>query len=476
MTIQRNIRNDGYMNMLSGLGMPGIDRSVMGGYRDTSYRGGLSRYWASRFHHYDMGDYYNSHGVAQTIIDRPADDSVKNIEIEGDDDDIMEAEYDRLNVTTRVADAVRWARLYGGSVLLLIANDGGDFIDPLNLDNLESIIDIKVYDITCIKNSGRYYNDSTNLQTYGSIEYYTITPPGANSFDVHETRLIPVGSSVVPVGYTAAVGIPWIGRAVLESCIESLERYYQALQWSVRLIERKQQAIYNMAGLGEMFANGDDEIVTRRINMVDLVRGNLNSVVVDKDDTYTILNLGLDGLQSLIDEFEINVSADSRMPVVILFGKSTTGLNNTGAGDLENYYGMIGQIRDVIVGPVLEKLTSILWVQKSLQGKIPDQWIIKFNPLWQPTEQEQANTDNLKQQANTSKVNTLVTLMNNGILGPEEVRQIVVNEIYQDYGFDDTLPSDGGDVNYAEGVDTSMLDVPGASNDTNIPPGSRANA
>ena len=459
------IRQDGYMNLLSGLGAPGLDRSVMGGFINTGWRRGLERYWASRFNTYDLGEYYFSHGLAQTIVDRPADDSVaRGLEIEGDDDDLMKDEYDRLDVLSHVADAVRWARLYGGAILLLVAKDGGDFIDPLNLDGLETIEEIRIYDVTCVKNPGKYYNDPLNTDTFGKIEFYTITPPGAQSFDVHETRLIPISSDPIPVGYTSVHGVPWLGRPVLTACIDDLERYYQALQWSARLIERKQQAIYNMSGLGEMFANGDDEIVRNRINMVDLVRGNLNSVVVDKDDTYNVLNLGLDGLQTLINEFQISISADSKIPVVILFGKSTTGLNNTGAGDLEAYYGMVGQLQKVIVKPALEKLTAILYIQKSLAGKIPDKWTLEFNPLWQPTDAEKAQTDNLEAQANTSKVNALMTLMNNSILAPEEVRKIIVNEIYPEYDFGDTLPTTGGDINYAEGVDTSMFDVPGASN------------
>ena len=467
--MNKPLRQDGYMNLLSGLGAPGLDRSVMGGYGGGGWRRGLERFWASRFNTYNLGEYYFSHGLAQTIVDRPADDSVqRGVEIEGDDDDVMLAEYDRLSVLTKVSDGVRWARLYGGAVLLLVAKDGGDFIDPLNLDNLEEIVEIRVYDVTCLKNPGRYYSDPANLETFGRIEYYTVTPPGSQSFDVHETRLIPVSSDPIPVGYTSVYGIPWLGRPALEACFDDLERYYQALSWSARLIERKQQAVWNMTGLAEAFANGDDQLVSHRVNMVDLVRSNLNSVVVDKEDTYNVLNLGLDGLQTLINEFQISISADAKIPVVILFGKSSTGLNASGAGDLETYYGMVSQIQTKIVSPALEKLTSILWVQKSLQGKIPDKWEICFSPLWQPTDQEQANTDNLEAQANTSKINALMTLMNNSILAPEEVRKIVVNEIYPDYGFDDTLPTTGGDINYAEGVDTSMLDVP--NSDTGGPP------
>jgi hypothetical protein len=53
----------------------------------------------------------------------------------------------------------------------------------------------------------------------------------------------------------------------------------------------------------------------------------------------------------------------------------------------------------------------------------------------------------------------LMTLMNNGIISPEEVRKIVVNK-YSEYEFPDEIPSTAGDINYAENVDPSLMDVP----------------
>jgi hypothetical protein len=235
-------------------------------------------------------------------------------------------------------------------------------------------------------------------------------------------------------------------------------RYGQALEWALRLLERKQQAVYSMQGLGEMFANGDDAIVQKRINMVDLVRGNLNSVVVDKEDTYAIQNLGMDGVQSIIQEYQTALAASSNIPKMVLFGETTGGITTTGNNNLESYYSMVSHIQEVIARPPLERLISILYVQKSISN-IPDTWHIKYCPLWMPTGLEQAQSDQAEATADSANINNLVTLMNQGILSPEEVRKVIVNDIYNEYDFDDALPSDGGDINYAEGIDTSMLNV-----------------
>jgi uncharacterized protein len=447
-----SIRNDGFANVLSGLGVPGLDRSASTAFTGFNSRHGLARFWASRFALWDATEIYMARGIAAKIIDRPADDSISHgVEIEGDDDEVMANEFDRLSVLTKMADAVRWARLYGGSVIIPLAKDGGDLNTPLNLTNLDQIIELRVIDITQVRVTDRIYTDPADTK-YGKPEFFEIHPPGGTMYEIHETRMIMVGSDPLPAQFRGQDQIWWAGRSALEGCISDLGRYEQALEWGSRLLERKQQGIYSMEGLGEMFANGDDEIVTRRINMVDLVRSNLNSVVIDKLDTYTIENLDLSGVQTLIQENQVALAASSNIPVMILFGKSATGLHATGQGDLESYYGMVGQIQQRTVKPALEHLISILWVQKQLEGPIVDQWSVEFNPLWVPDDKEQALTEKTEAEAEQTEVNTLINLMNNGILTPVEIRTIIVDK-YADYGFEDSPQTSGDDVDYAEEIE-----------------------
>src|SRR5580765_7941874 len=123
-------RFDGFMNVLSGLGAPGFDRTMATGqtYTPTSRFG-------FRYSQIDLADLYLTNGLAQKIIDRPSDDAVqRGVDIEGDDDKLMNDEYDRLQVMAKLANALRWSRLLGGAVFLLIAKDGGDLNEPLNLE------------------------------------------------------------------------------------------------------------------------------------------------------------------------------------------------------------------------------------------------------------------------------------------------------------------------------------------------------
>ena len=435
------------MNILGGMPYYPMQPPVSG---DNRIYSNMTRYWQNKTVNSDVEWWYDNRGVAATIVDRPADDCFSTgLIIEGDDDDAMSDEYDRLSVYAKYSDAVRWARLFGASAIAIMAKDGGGWDEPLNLDTLEIVEDLCIYDNRHLKATSQLYNDPTDPK-FGKPEFYEVYPEQGNKFLIHETRLVFFTGEPSPIK-TGKVDLWWKGKPVLDACIIDLKRLEESLVWTVKLLERKQQGIYKMDGLSELFAQNMDDIVQKRIGIVDLVRNNLNSVVVDGNDDYTILNLGLDNLSNVIAEFETCVCASSKFPSVILFGKSVSALNTTGAGELEQYYGMVELIRMRIVKPALEQLTAVLFMQQSFEGSIPDKWKIVFNPLWKPTEKEQAETDQAKANAKATEVTMLLTLMDAAILMPEEVRRIIIDR-YAEYDFPDAIKSLEGDKQYAENV------------------------
>ena len=54
--------------------------------------------------------------------------------------------------------------------------------------------------------------------------------------------------------------------------------------------------------------------------------------------------------------------------------------------------------------------------------------------------------------------------MDNAIISPEEVRQIVVEKFYGEFGFPTTIPAGLENVKYSEGVDNILMDVPSDPN------------
>ena len=442
-------RHDGWSNVLGGEGRWLPEKPLAG---DNKLFHNMTRYWQTTAGQSDHEALYNASGIASVIIDRPADECFsKRVEIEGDDEELMNDEFDRLSVPATFADAVRWSRLFGSAAILMMVKDGGGWEDELNVDTIDTVEDLIVYDCRYIKPTNRLYSDVTNPK-FGQPEWYEIKPPGGTAFYCHETRMIPFSGDPLPKANTAKASLPWWhGKSALSSCADDIARLMNAYYWTVKLLERKQQGIYKMEGLGDLFAQEMDGIVTKRINLVDTVRNILTSIVVDSKDEYTVLNLGLDNLDSVIGELQIAVCASSKFPSVILFGKSSTSLNATGAGELELYYGMVNLLRTKIAAPALERLTSVLWMQRSLKSKIPENWKIVFQPIWMPSAKEQADTKFVEAQARSAEVTMLVSLMDAMIITPEELRKILSKK-YLDYDLPETVSIDMNDARYA--VDT----------------------
>lgn len=419
---------------------------------DNRLYSNMTRYWRGNYANTDYYTMYINNGIAGTIIDKPADDCfARGFVVVGDDDDLLQDELDRLSVNSTYSDAVRWARLFGAAVILMVVKDGGALDTPLNLDSVDTVEDLVVYDNRHIKPTDQLYTDPQNVM-YGKPELFRIHPPGGDEFLCHETRLIPFSGEPLPKSTAKSTNVWWLGKSALDYCATDIARLERAYEWTERLLERKQQGIYRMEGLGEMFAAEQDHIVSKRIAMVDHVRSTLSSVVVDMHDEYTVLNLGLDNVQSVLMEFEIAVCASTQMPSVILFGKSATTLNATGAGELEIYYSLVGRLQHRVVKPALERLISVLWLQKSLKSKIPDKWYIEFNPLWVPPDKEVAEVKQLEASAMSAEVTMLLTLLDAGILMPEEVRKIIINR-YEEFEFDENADlSLGGDEDYSASV------------------------
>ena len=368
---------------------------------------------------------YDAGGLAAVIVDRPANDATSrgwkvNAGAE-DDEDSSEDEFSRLNTQEVMAKALRLARIEGAAGVLVLTDDGPDLSAPLDLSRVKNITGLVPYGAKSIKPEPGEYGEPTQLN-YGEPTHYSMTPERGASVVVHESRILRVTGSPTIKTARSASGPCWMGRSALDDeTISAVVAVKQATQWAMRLLERKQQAVNKMQGLGQMIASGQEEYVRKRLQLVDLGRSVLNTVAVDKEDDFSVLDLSLTGVNEVLRELKSYLSACTGfMPVSILFGETPTGLNATGRADLEFYYGGIGALQDRSLRPALERLTTIIFAQSGFSE--PKEWHIEFEPMWVPSEQEEADAED-KKAARISKVaDALAKFDAIGIMDPDELR------------------------------------------------------
>lgn len=377
---------------------------------------------------------YAEGGLPARVVDMIPDTAVsRGVEIAGDDR--VHGELDRLKSLPALADGWRWARLTGGGAIVVIARDGRALRDPLNLEALDQLLELKVFTLDDISATESRYSDP-NEANYGMPELYRVRTQAAGvpsaEFFVHESRLIEIPGDPLPAKLNRK-GIPWAGRPAVTRAFRAIRRYSEGLHWALRLLEKKQQAVHKMKGLAEAIEAELEAAIRKRVEMVDSVRNALNGVAVDSEDDYTILSSDMGGVKDTLAEFQIAVSAEAGYPASVLFGRSAAGLNATGDGDLEGFYNTVAMGRGIKLNPALERIVSLIRAQRSLEGVGTAQgeaWSIVWPPLKPATAKEEAEVRKANAEASAREMDALSAAVDNGLSQDQAVRFMKQEGLY----------------------------------------------
>lgn len=425
---KERMRQDGYLNAMFGQG-----------YRFTD-----------PFSHYRQGvDFvpdtectrlYTYNGIAKSIIDIPADEAMRNgfeVEFEGEDDAInkqVQSLCEDLDVQYKFSEALAWADLYGGSIIVVMADDGRMIDEPLNYDGLRRIEKLKVFDKTNIVGS-RQYQDASAPQ-YMDVEQYYINTFGSNPMWVHESRVLRFDGGRLPL-YQRNLRLGW-GAKRFESIKDEIDRWCNGNEYALQALTRLSQDVVKLDGLTNILATeGGDVAVQKRMQMIDMVRSMMNSIAIDGADEYDRKGLSLSGIKELLEQFEIAICGITGIPATKLFGRSPAGMNSTGKADLENYYNMIEKIQTNKVRPNLVRLVEMLGACREYNLRLPDTWHIEFEPLWSMSKAEKADVEKTQADAQRQKADAINTLINAQVLDATEARATLAEE--KDYILDRSL-------------------------------------
>lgn len=373
---------------------------------------------------------YTSDGFARRVVDVPAEEMTRaGIDIEDLDDalkDEVDAKLEELDAMRHMNDGLRWSRLFGGSVLIYGLNDGGTLDVPLNPDNIKDVEFLRVYDRYEATIDTRYTDAS--LPSYGLPEMWRISPQtGGSPYMVHESRLHMFDGEALP-NFNRQLNLGW-GASVLQSCYDQLTRLGMGHQWANMLLERAQQATHSIPGLTNLLRQpGGDALIQKRVDIVDMVRGILNTIVIDADEAYNVTSQSMTGVNELLDRFAEALAAVTGIPVFILMGRSPGGLSNSDTAGESAWYARIGSMQNDILKKPLDKLIN--WIIYSKTGHDGGDYQLKFNSLVVLSAKEKAEIEQL--EANTKKLlsETDANYAGIGSFLPNEIR----NARAEDYG------------------------------------------
>lgn len=382
----------------------------------------------------DLTDQYIGNGLFSKIIDAPAEEAVKHgydFKLNDPDvEDFISDELDRLDWEEIAATAIKWSRLYGGAIIVMLVDDGCELDEPLDWENVEEIEELLVYERAVVEpdRTSLYDYNPEKTRRYGSKfqkpEFYTVNSQ-YGSFRVHESRCLIFKNGKLPeTGVYSTYqyfGIPEFMRIK-----DALRNAVVSHGLAPKLLERCVQAIYKMKNLSNLLDTIDgEEKVLKRLEVIDLARSILNSLVIDAEgEDYDFKSMPLSGVKDIIDTTCNMLSAVTNIPQTILFGRSPAGENSTGDSDMENYYNFVNKIQKMMLKKNMRVLLDIIFKCGQKKGDIQEipAYKVEFIPLWSLSEAEQANVDAVKATTEQTKAATAQTYVDMQVLDPTEVR------------------------------------------------------
>lgn len=383
----------------------------------------------------ELTEQYMENGLFAKIIDAPAEEAVKHgydLKLNDPDvEDFISDELDRLDWEGAAATAIKWSRLYGGAIIVMLVDDGGDLDEPLDWDAVEAVEELLVYERAVVEpdQTSLYSYDPEKAKRRGSKfqepEFYQVNSQ-YGQFRVHESRCLVFRNGKMPETgpYPAyrSFGIPEMLR-MRQALMETLVSH----SYSVRMLERCVQAIYKMKNLSNLLNTLDgEEKVLKRLEVIDLARGILNSLVIDSEgEDYDFKSMPLAGVKDIVDGTCNMLSAITDIPQTILFGRSPAGENSTGESDMENYYNHVNKIQKMMLKKNLRVLLDLIFECGRKNGDIKEipAYKVGFVPLWSLSEKEQADVDSVKAATEQTKAATAQIYVDMQVLSPSEVRE-----------------------------------------------------
>lgn len=400
---------------------------------------------------------YEGNGLFSKIIDTPAEEALKHgfdLNLKSDElNAFVEDALDDLEWEERAATAIKWARLYGGALIVMLIDDGRGLEEPVDWEHIRSIDELRVYERSIVQPdyASLYQQDyggkgvGNRVSKFGQPEYYYVSSI-YGSFKVHESRCLVFRNGVLPEQTSNATYLFW-GMPEYVRIRRALRETVTAHTDSVKLLERSVQAIYSMKGLASLLTTDDGENqVLKRLQLVDTSRGLLNSIAIDSEgEQYDFKTFQFSGVKDVIDATCNMLSALTNIPQTILFGRSPAGMNATGDSDFESYYNFVEKIQRLMLKRNLRTLLDVVFRAGIASGDVAEEpdYKLEFKPLWSLSDTEQAAVDQTKAQTALVKAQTAQAYVDMQALDPTEVRRRLASD--EEFDVEDIISEDDED-------------------------------
>lgn len=401
----------------SGRGIRGLPNAALGSplAAQTAFSLSLDRV--------TLENMYSEDWASAAVIDIPVDDMLRQwrkINFEGPYAKEMQEEFEeaetRFLVREQIEKALKWGRLYGGAGIVIGIDGQGEPSLPLN-DNW-----IMPNTLRFLKTLDRWHLTPQDINYFDPAKHNYFTPnyyriSGTNML-MHHTRMIRFGGDIMPY-YVATINNLW-DNSVLQRMYDALTNAASTPNLVNSQIYESNVPLQKIKNLAQIISSqGGDSRLQQRAGILALYKSIYNTILLDTEEEFEFRSPNLAGLGDFIDRFLKIISAASGIPVSKLLGEAVVGISSTGERDIRNYYDKIKALQTTKILPVLKRIDKIIMLH--LWGFIPEGFSWEFNPLWQMSDKEKADTDLVNAQRDE-------VYLRNDVLTPQVVARNLKNK------------------------------------------------
>lgn len=314
-----------------------------------------------------------------------------------------------LGYTPKAKEAWIWARNYGGAVIIMGLS--GPANEPSKPDEKPQWLEVLDRRWVTVHS---FDHDSASPH-YGKPLTWNVSNPlavtGASRI-VHRDRMLFFPGLMTADDVSASLGY-W-QMSLHDLAIQAIADYHAAWGNAGALLANAHQGVFKIKGFANLVASNNREVALARLQVVDVYRSILRSIVVDKDgEDFEYKTASLTGVSDLMQQFQQMIASVARTPVTVLMGQSPAGMNATGESDFRLFADMTEDERQNYHDPIVMQLAERLARARGAE-RAPADLEIVYPSVWTPSPKESA--DIRTAQANADKA-----AIDSQMFYPEEV-------------------------------------------------------
>jgi len=338
---------------------------------------------------------YRENWIVKRLVDVVAEDMIKNwyrisSQLEPDSKRKITRLERRTQLRAKILDGLKWGRLYGGAVAVIVIDGHEDMLDePLDYDfimpgSFKGLIVVDRWSgvFPCLD-----VVEDINDPDFGLPEYYEITAEGFGmGVRVHHSRVLRFIGRRMP--YIEELAETYWGTSEIEHVYSEITKYDNTSYNIASLVFQANVRVLKMEGFEQMATMSKLAMADlyNTLTMQNWMKSSQSLQVIGSKDSVEDHQYAFAGLADVMELFMLDVSGASAIPVTKLFGRSPAGMNATGESDMENYYDIIEEQQESTLKPILNRLLPIMCMSEF--GAIPDDLDFEFEPVRRPTEEE----------------------------------------------------------------------------------------